>query len=107
MRLLKLSAGLSVGMIVGITSLSAALGSVPSHRITDDTALYQRLSEIRAPRENKPNFDSDISRLSSVESRYKENLPSLAGHPRLRAPIERVSAQKYRYSGRRVKQASR
>ena len=107
MRFMKLSAGLSAGMLVGITSLSAALGAVPSHRITDDTAIYQRLSEIRAPRENKPNFDSDINRLSAVEGRYKENLPSLAGHPRLHAPIERISAQRYRYSGRRAKHASR
>ena len=99
---------LSVGLLFGLTSLSIAMGAVPANRITDDTAIYQRLSEIRAPHEAKPNFDGDISRLSSVEGRFKENLPSLAGHPRLRAPISRISAQKYRYSGRTArKQAAR
>ena len=43
-----------------------------SSAITNDTALYQNLSEIQVGKERTPNFDSDISRLSQMEGRYRE-----------------------------------
>jgi hypothetical protein len=84
-----------VSMAVGLTTLSLALGSVPS-TITDDTALYQKLSEIRIPKEDQPNFDIDITRLSKLEGRYAEHLPPLSG------AMARVAKQKYQYSGQNV-----
>ena len=101
------------GTMIGLTSLSLALGAVPSQRmrVTDDTAIYQNMSEIRVAREKRPDFDADIQRLSSLESRYREILPTLKNggrgprprigkvNPSLTAPMQRVSSQKYRYSG--------
>jgi hypothetical protein len=89
------------GTIMCITTFSIAFGGVPS-RVTNDTALYQHLSEIKLPKQANPDFDSDIGRLSKVETRYNENLPSLARHPRLQAPMKRISQMKYRYSGRKA-----
>ena len=83
------------GTVFGLTTLSIAMGAVPS-RVTDDTAIYQSLSEIKAPREAHINFDADIQHLSSLESRYREKLPSVASDPRLSGPMKRISAQKYR-----------
>jgi hypothetical protein len=90
------------GTMIGLTSLSIALGSVPSTtpmHVTDDTAIYQRLSEIKVPREARPNFDSDVERLSDLEPRYRENLPSVIRDPRLAGPMKRIAKQGYRYSG--------
>lgn len=87
------------GAVLGLLTLSIALGAVPkSNRVTDDTVIYQNLSEIRAAREADLNFDGDIAHLSDSEKRYHEKLPSLADHPRLKAPIQRVGKQKYRFS---------
>jgi len=82
------------GVMLGLTGLSVAMGSVPS-RITDDTAIYQRLSEIRVPKQGNINFDADINHLSKIEARYQEDLP------RLRNPMKRISHQKYRFTGSR------
>jgi hypothetical protein len=98
MKKLKLFTG---GLLAGLTTLSLGIASVPKHgRVTDDTALYQRLSEIRVSREIEQNFDSDVSRLSKLESRYSEKLPALARNPRVAAPMKRIAAQKYRFSGK-------
>lgn len=86
------------GMLMSLASVSIAFGSVPQ-RVTDDTALYQRVSEIRVSRQGKLNFDSDIAQLSRMEGRYKEDLP-LSANPKLRGAMTRISQQKYRYSGR-------
>lgn len=88
---------LGSGMAAGIATLSVALGSVPKGRITDDTALYQNLSEIRVAKERDLSFDSDINRLRQLEARYHENLPAL--NERVRAPMQRISQTQYRYSG--------
>lgn len=88
------------GATLGLLTLSIALGGVPrSDRVTDDTVIYQNLSEIRAAKEADLNFDNDISHLSNSENHYREKLPSLADHPRLKAPMQRINSQKYRYSG--------
>ena len=87
------------GTLTGLVILSIALGSVPVRgRITDDTAIYQNLSDIRVAREAELNFDGDIARLSAAEADYKEKLPSLAQHPRIKGPVQRVSQQKYRFA---------
>jgi len=84
------------GLIVGMTMLSMALGSVPrTGRVTDDTAIYDNLSEIRVRKQAKIDFDQDISRLSALEERYQERLP------RLRGPIQRIQQQKYRAAAQR------
>ena len=95
-RVLKIS-WFGCGALVGLMSLSLALGSVPRKgTVTDDTAIYQNLSEIKVSKEKLPSFDSDLGRLALAEGHYHEKLPSLADHPRLKAPVKRVSRQKYR-----------
>ena len=87
------------GSIFTFSSLSLALAAVPSRmRVTDDTAIYQRLSEIQVAREARPNFDADIDRLSGIRSHYRDSLPALS---RIQSPMKRVSNQKYKFSGRR------
>ena len=84
-----------IGAVFGLTALTVAFGSVPkSGRVTDDTAIYQNLSEIKIPKERAANFDADIERLNSLEGRYREKLPSMA---RLHSPMKRVSGQKYKF----------
>jgi hypothetical protein len=86
------------GTVVGFVALSIAVASVPKRdRITDDTAIYQKLSEISVPRESAPNFDGDIQRLSNLEPRYREKLP-LSKQARIKGPLSRISKQPYRYS---------
>jgi hypothetical protein len=95
------------GLCAGLTALSLSMGAVPKKgAITDDTALYQNLSEIRLPKEKKPSFEGDIARLSALEAHYRErNLPILARHPELKGPVERVQKRPYRYAGGRKKPA--
>src|SRR4051812_41828803 len=86
-------------IIFTLATLSIAMGSVPSgSRVTDDTAIYQKLSEINVGKTRPLNFDAEIERLSALETRYKEHLPTLARLPSLQGPMKRMSAQKYRYA---------
>lgn len=100
------------GVFVGTMALSvsfAALTPTPTvapTQVTDDTALYQKMSEIHVRKEGNPSFDRDIERLSQSESRYREELPVLAQSPRLRTPMERIAKTKYRYTGVSSRQAS-
>ncbi len=95
------------GIALGAVSFTLARGSVPSvaplanapQNVTDDTVLYQNLSEIQVKKQAKPSFDQDIERLSKLERRYQERLPNLKDNPRLSAPMKRVSAQAYTPSG--------
>lgn len=92
------------GGLMGLTALSLSLASVPElGRVTDDTALYQDLSEIRVQKQRDLNFDGDIDRLSSMEARYAEKLPALSASSRTRGPMARISSQSYRYSGSQAK----
>ncbi len=85
----------AAGAVFGLTAMTVAFGSVPkAGRVTDDTAIYQNLSEIKIPKERAANFDADIERLNSLEGRYRERLPSMA---RLHSPMKRVSGQKYKF----------
>jgi hypothetical protein len=100
------------GMLVGMMALSvsfAALTPTPTvapTQITDDTALYQKMSEIKAHKESNPTFDTDIDKLSKSEGRYRENLPILATSPRLRTPMERIAKTKYRYVPKKTAETS-
>jgi hypothetical protein len=68
-----------------------APSSIPKH-ITNDSAIYQNLSEIKLPKEKKPDFDRDLDQLSGLEHRYTERgtrrVPQQAG----RAAPANVSA---------------
>lgn len=99
--------GFSGGALCGITALSLSMGAVApgsvfKGRVTDDTALYQSLSEIRVKKEAKLDFDGDIARLSRSERAYREKLPRLSNSQkaRLSAPMQRVERMKYTYAGR-------
>ena len=85
-----------IGGVASLITLSAAVASVPKN-VTNDTALYQRMSEIKVSREKELNFDHDIAKLASAESNYRERLPAQS---RLKAPMHRISQRPYRYSGR-------
>ena len=106
----------AVGLVGGLTMLSIALGSVPTRgTVTDDTALYQSLSEIRVHKQQDLNFDGDIARLSALEDRYREEgLPRLSDRrrrdkalekkrpyysQRVQTPMQRIANQRYRYTG--------
>jgi hypothetical protein len=70
------------GALCGLAMLSICKASnapVPS-AVTDDTAIYQNLSEIQIHKESAPNFDSDISNLSKLEGRYQDR-PALRQRP--------------------------
>jgi hypothetical protein len=99
---------IACGALVSLTSLSIAMGAVPPARsvVTDDTAIYQHLSEIKISRETRPNFDGDIARLTSLEPAYREKLPSLSKDPRLAGPMKRIASQQYHYTPRKKSVAS-
>ncbi len=78
------------GLLLGLTALSMTKASVPSRgQITDDTVLYQNLSELNVRKQVKIDFDSDIHRLSQLEPRYQETLPSLKSIRRFKQPMEK------------------
>jgi hypothetical protein len=85
-----------LGAVVGITCLSIALASVPRKEATnlDDVAVSQGPTEMSIAKEQKPNYDGDVQRLSQLESRYREELP-LGPATRIKGPLERVSKKKY------------
>jgi hypothetical protein len=93
-----------IGTLAGLTGLSLALASVPHSANlgasgVGDTAITQELSEIRVKKESAPNFDSDIQRLSSLESRYHDKpVSAVAQKQRLAKPLERVSKRTYQPS---------
>ena len=91
----------SGGLLLGLTTLSITRASVPAKsHVTDDTSIYQNLSEIRVPKQGKINFDSEIAQLSEKESRFQEKLP-LTQHSQLKTAIQRVSKAKYKYVGKK------
>jgi hypothetical protein len=90
------------GSVIGLTTLSIAMGAVPSNRmhVTDDTAIYQHLSEINAPKDSRPNFDGDLAALANLQRKpvYREKLKTIAQDPRLAGPMKRIASQQYRYT---------
>ncbi len=67
----------------------------PIGTVTDDTALYQNLSEIRVKRQREFNYDQDLSRLSLLETRYRENLPGISEN-RIEGARQRLEGSQYR-----------
>lgn len=65
----------SVGVIVGLTGLTLALGSIPKD-VSDDTVLYQKLREIDLRKQKNPSLEPELRHLRKQERRYKEKLPS-------------------------------
>jgi hypothetical protein len=87
------------GMWVGLTVLSFAKASVPSgSRMTDDTAIYQNLSEIHVKKEAKLDFDSDLGHLAQSEDGYREGLP-VSKSPRIKKSLARIAELKYHFNG--------
>lgn len=82
--------------VMGIAfTASPVQASVPSTRVTDDTALYQNLSEIRVPRTKSINVDLELKQVVAAENRYRERLPRLADRDDLQGPMKRVRRMKY------------
>ena len=78
--------------LVSVAGVPMVLASVPrSSEISNDTAIYQNLHEIRIAKVKSLNFDSDIQRLSAQEKSHREALPL-----RISAPMERVNNTPYR-----------
>lgn len=86
------------GMVMGLTGLTIAKGAVPLQgRVSDDTALYQNLSEIRVGKTQNLNTESEIARLASLERRYPEGaLPRVSEHQRVKPVLDRISKTNYR-----------
>ena len=85
------------------TPFSRMPSSLPSSlrsSVSDDTLLYQQLSEINVPKSGPISFDRDIQKLAAIAPRYRENLP--AADLRLSAPMKRVAVQKYTASSKTV-----
>lgn len=79
-----------------LSSLSASNSGHSGMRITRDAALYDKIKQLDLERAAEPSFEDELSRLSSQEGRYKEKLPGLAAHPRLKSAVKRLSAGPYR-----------
>ncbi len=98
------------GALIGGVTLSLALASVPKMKITDDTALYQSISEIKVAKEPEVDFDRDLDLLARAEQRYHNRKAPVgyrvetARSGKLVSPIERVSRQQYHYVGQSVQQ---
>lgn len=54
-------------------------------QITDDTALYQNISEINSPKLGHVDFDGDLERLSQLERRYVDRKRVTLPQPRAKA----------------------
>jgi hypothetical protein len=84
------------GAMCGLAMLSISKASVAPSQVTDDTAIYQNLSEIQVTKDHAPSFDSDISHLSKMENHYQEKLPgALSNRPALQKSMKHVSQQPY------------
>jgi len=82
---------LMIFALVMIAGLPMVLASVPRSDLTNDTAIYQDLHEIKLTKARSINFDSDIDRLSAQEKSHREALPM-----RISAPMSRVMQTPYR-----------
>ncbi len=83
-----------MGLVSGIGLAHAGL---PTQRISQDPALQQDLSEIRIRKQKRLDVDAELGRLTALERRYREPLPSLTSlrSQRLRAPMKRVESRSY------------
>lgn len=77
-----------------VSMVPAVLANVPkSTSISDDTAVYNNIQEIRVKKEKSLDFDSDIERLSAQEKSHRRALPL-----RVAAPMDRVMKTSYQPS---------
>lgn len=65
------------GAFCGLIALSISKAALPPSAVTDDTAIYQNLSEIQVSKERTPNFDADLEKLSRIENQYRDKLPGV------------------------------
>ncbi|MBI3543865.1 MAG: hypothetical protein HY075_11385 [Deltaproteobacteria bacterium] len=84
---------LMIAALITVAGLPMVLASVPRSDVSNDTAIYQNLHEIKLTKAKSINFDSDINRLSAQEKSHREALPL-----RISAPMTRVMSTPYRAS---------
>lgn len=82
-------------LLIALAGAPMVLASVPrtaqrNSEITNDTAIYQNLHEIRVAKIKSVDFDHDIAKLSAQEKMHREALPL-----RISAPMERVMKSPY------------
>jgi hypothetical protein len=78
-----------LGVVLGLGGLTLCFASIDG-KITDDRALYQNLTEIRAQKQKDLNFDGDFAALRAAEARFQEkNLP----HPRPRVRAQQIQTR--------------
>jgi hypothetical protein len=97
---------IAAGVLFQTTSTSWA--SIPKSRLPaphtmtakdellKEQRLSQQMTELSMKHEGAPDFDSDLAQLSSRERQYRERLPGLSGHPRLKSVVSRVAGQPYK-----------
>ena len=78
------------------TTLTEPRRAIAKDELLRDQRLSQEMVELSIPREGAPDFDPELMRLSSSERQYREKLPGLSGHSRLRSVVARVTAQPYK-----------
>ncbi len=78
------------------TRLPAPHTMTAKDELLKEQRLSQQMSELSMQHEGAPDFDSDLARLSSRERQYRERLPGLSGHPRLKSVVSRVAGQPYK-----------
>ena len=82
------------GMMAGLAVLSVSMASIPK-QVPSEIAHTQDLSEIRVEKTPEVSFDSELEKLSHLESQYKEKLPSRLNHPKIRKAAVRVQKKPY------------
>lgn len=70
------------GLLLGLTALSITRAASPPKgqmtQVTNDTLLYEKLSEIKGvSKQPKLDVDEDIRRLSQMENSFHEKLPPI------------------------------
>jgi len=75
--------------------LAAPHTVVPREEILREQRVSEQMAEMEMSRENAPDFESDLARLSTRERQYRERLPGLSGHPRLKSVVSRVVSHPY------------
>lgn len=84
---------LTLSLLALLTATSAFAAVPGSSEITNDSAVYKNLHEIRIAKEKSLDFDGDIERLSAQEKSHRHALPV-----RLSAPMDRVMKTSYKPS---------
>jgi len=113
---------LKKSFILGVASLtvfavgvSASFASIPK-RVTNDTLIYDQLSEIKVRRQKEIAFDRDIANLARLEGRYQAKVPSKSSpiktieykrSDRIKAPMKRISYKPYKKSHKSKKSLKR